>query len=171
MQAYRRIIFIALLWLLAACSTNEGETFPTLENAPISSNNASTENIFFPISLDLGYIAPNPGGRWVYFGRSLQAQATITTGIQIIANSKAYPNQAFAEALANITVQPLEFTQVGDLNYAEGTNAIGALIIYRDYPDIVLEFRLMDSLADTVAEQYINDWRIIALQGQLEALN
>lgn len=160
------VILIAVVSILTACQQSGGlDPNATL---PGSSSIDAINNITYIISVDHLWISPNPGGRWSFVGRQLQVTSEITTVIQIRLNAKADVGQAFEDALADVTAADYTIEETDDgVVYARGTNAVGGMVIYRDYPEYVVTITLMDAVSDTVDEQYINDWEIIALEGGL----
>lgn len=168
MSLYRRLMILGLLFVLAACGA-AGEETP-IEESPVAAG-GRIGPVVIPISINEVYVLPDHEGRWELVGQKLRPLGSYSTSLEFVVNPKDYPDQPFQEALANITAEPLEFHEEGDIVYAEGRNAIGAMILYRDYPEFVLEFRLFDSISDTFEEQVIQDWRMIALEGRWEILN
>lgn len=174
------IILMMLLLFLSACNTGGNppidqdflRTQVCDEDVQISSQrpprdlDAPPDDIVFPLSTELSWITPNPEMAWRWAGREIQNDRDITVRITVGFTEKASPDQAFTDALD--TVAPPErvlLTTTDGMPYACDVDAIGRYIIYRESAGGIVEVRLIDIDADQIDTQYVDQWRVMALQG------
>jgi len=158
------VILISFAIVLAGCTQSGVIPEEDLEGSGLDAFN----NITYIITVDQFWITPNPGGRWSYVGRQLQVTSNITTVVQIRLEPKSETGQSFESALENVTAEPYTIEETDDgVLYARGSSEVSDYIIFRDYPEYVVEISLFDGVTDDIDQQYINDWEIIALEGGL----
>lgn len=163
MKRISSVTLILLVLFLTACQQSEA---PDLSDLGLEVDPSTL--ITTPISIDYSWISVNPNGRWTIVGTEMQPSGEFGTRIQFRLNNKAEQEQDFEEALSGITAETLDFaTLENGSRYARTSNDEGIRIIYRDYPDVVVEIRIIDTIDDVVDQTYIEDWEMIALEGNL----
>jgi hypothetical protein len=119
------------------------------------------------LSPDLSYIAPDPDARWTLVGTDLHAANHPTTLIQIDYTLKPEDDTLLADILPTLTAETLEIQEADSIFYAEGTTPVSNYVLYVDKGFYVMTFTLLDAVSDEVANDYIEDWRRIGIQGEL----
>jgi hypothetical protein len=157
---------IAIVMLL--CLTGCGMVQPTVVTpAPQVTFAPVINSVVVMLSPDLSYIAPDPDARWTLVGTDLHAANQPTTLIRIDYTLKPEDDTPLANVLPTLTAETLEIQEVEGGFYAEGTTAVSNYVLYVDKGFYVMTFTLLDAVSDEVANDYIEDWRRIGLEGEL----
>jgi hypothetical protein len=161
-------IAVVMLLCLTGCSIlppSAPTPAPQVTFAPV------INSVVVMLSPDLSYIAPDPDARWTLVGTDLHAVSNSTTLIQIDYTLKPEDDTPLADVLPTLTAKTLEVQALDGVFYAESTTPVSNYVLYVDKGFYVMTFTLLDAVSDEVADDYIEDWRRIGIQGELVEMN
>lgn len=155
------IVILLAIFSLTACQQS---ALPEFDDIPLDT---ISNRLIYNFEPRIRWISHNPGERWFVVGRDLGTR-NIGTIIMIRLEIKETPGQAFEDALARLTVDPYTIGETDDGNiYARGSSVISDYVIFRDSPDFVISFTLIEVFSDSIDVRLIADWEQIALEGFL----